>query len=311
MKYLALFFAQSLFLSHAFCSYADIYPLHSAIYKNDPKAFKIALHNNADVNMVDDDNKTPLYIAIMKNNMWFVDRLIQQKTLTIDSKALDSIFWGIQVFPNNATSFHNLICSLPDSTKIEFSPILYETFSCIFGRSIQTNSEEIIRQSLQDLLNTKLISFNSLRYFRYPSIFRLITHTDYDKSLHNLYLSLIKAGHSLNDSDLYNKRPIDYAYQKRNIPMIVAILEAGSFFPSKINLKNDLPFIKKELKKSAKNRLSETKNRLMITSTIRFTKNQQLGKRAISRNLRINKKSRAQRQEFNRVTQELANIEID
>jgi hypothetical protein len=285
-------------------SYADRAPLHWAIMNNDRARFNTLLKDSTiDINQKDKFGDTPFHCAMKyTHRKFYIRALAREPNLRLDIKnnkkdtpfnaglecfychalfGLRTIDIFIDIFPEHcrmakAKYFSKLICHITDS-------------------DINAN---IIKDTLDHLIAVG-ITFDTLPE-ESKSFFKYLTSFYSSNKSNEFYLSHIASGDFSSDSnskkapefslltkDKKEKRPIDYAWEGKNLPILVAMLDAGSPLPSKINIKDDLTFIKKHLEKVDLEKLSDTRNRLMITNTVHFVKNQQLGKRAISHDLRI------------------------
>ncbi len=147
----------------------------------------------------------------------------------------------------------------------------------------------IADKSLVSLINTRY----SCRTEPFNAVF--IAKKRKYESINDL---LLQAGHPVHirfDRDgKYDKDGlllIEQAVKNNCQHLLRKLLDYGSPLPTNIDIKTCLSLIKKELKESDKERLSETKNRLMIANTAYFTKNGSLGKRGALHVLHVRQKN--------------------
>ncbi len=311
-----------------------MYPLHHAIQINDRIMFDNALDNNADVNQIDMDDQIPLNIAIKSPNdrIWFVNRLVQHPNIEYDYTFVLKAIKNLEMYcRKDILSIQKLIQFFPRSVNMwEDIPKYYNLkFALRIIHANIENSTTIARQQLiDDFLNAEIINLEAESKNKYFSIFDILIHNNANKDFNNILLSLIKAGHSLVDTDQSEKLPIEYAWESDNRELIAMLFDYGSpciTVKSKDDKDKWIKIIPRNYKDVFETidleKISHIKSRLMIPSTTHFAKNQQLGKRAISRYLRTPSSSRlrrtnndqmpVQKQAFDTIMQELATIEID
>ncbi|MBQ3564971.1 MAG: ankyrin repeat domain-containing protein [Alphaproteobacteria bacterium] len=172
-------------------------PLFAAALHGDGQIAQVLIRNGADVNAIDESGRTPLILAIMRENKGAVNALIHggaDVNVNHNAKIKYDNPW------DNATPLH---------------------------KAAMHKNPEIIRDLVghgADVSKTSYKGMTPLHYFASRSL------CGYEDKIYNMvwYLGGQRAKISINAVDEYGKTPLHYAAESKYLDIISALIEMGA-----------------------------------------------------------------------------------